>query len=558
MTMAESTSPMMKMLLEDRDKRVPRTMDHSPFTVGRLTDRSLVLDHPFISRSHAQIHFIDGQYLLEDLRSTHGTYLNGRRLDPADGPQTLTPGDKIRFGSSDGPLLRFGKPSRDAASIKDLMGQMQSIAMPSDGSSDLEKLRWFLEAARKLNAVGAVEEVLQSLVEITLDLTRMERGYVFLRDTTTGDLSMSVGLTLSGEKLTNDRGVSQSAIQQATRTAAEFIVTDTLTAEGSRSESMVAGSIRTVICIPLRSRHGDFGTDEDSKSDFGGEILGVLYLDSRLKAGTLNEVDSGLLETIAGEAASLIENASLARAEEAARRYRNELNIAAQIQQGLMTVQIPDIPYASIAARNVPCKDVGGDFFDVLADEDGVSLVITDVSGKGVSAALLASTLQGLVYSQLAARQPLEQVARMVNRFICAKDIGKYATMIVLKLTKNGNLQYINCGHVMPLLVGDGKVEKLSATNLPVGLLPDAEYEAAYLKMPANGRLILVTDGVTEAEDPSGEFFGDDRLEECASRFETVAEMFDSVQRFMNGAPPTDDCTMIELRYSDRRHESRA
>ncbi|WP_263418439.1 SpoIIE family protein phosphatase [Terriglobus albidus] len=557
MTIAESTFVPMKMLLEDRGNRVPRTLDHVPFTIGRLTDRSLVLDHPFISRSHAQINFIDGQYFLEDLRSTHGTYLNGRRLDPMAGPQALNAGDKLRFGSSDGPLLRFGKPNRDIASLKDLMGQMQSIAMPSEGS-DLEKLRWFLEAARKLNAVGAVQEVLQSLVEITLDLTQMERGYVYLRDTATGEMSMAVGLTLAGEKLADDRGVAQSAIQQATRTAAEYIVTDTLSLDGGLSDSMVAGSIRTVICIPLRSRHGDFGSDEDSKPEFGGEILGVLYLDSRLKAGTLNEVDSGLLETIAGEAASLIENASLARAEEAARRYREELNIAAQIQQGLMTVQIPDIPYARINARNVPCKDVGGDFFDVVVDEDGVSLVITDVSGKGVSAALLASTLQGLVYSQLAARQPLEQVARMCNRFICAKDIGKYATMIVLKLTKSGNLQYINCGHVMPLLVGDGAVEKLTATNLPVGLLPDAEYETAYLKMPQNSRLILVTDGVTEAENPEGEFFGDDRLEGAASQFESMTEMFDSVQRFMNGAPPTDDCTMIELRYHDRRGETRS
>ncbi|WP_263409050.1 SpoIIE family protein phosphatase [Terriglobus tenax] len=557
MTMAESTFAPMKMLLEDRGNRFPRTLDSVPFTIGRLNDRSLVLDHPFISRAHAQIHHQNGQYLLEDLRSTHGTYLNGRRLDAMAGPQVLSPGDKIRFGSSDGPLLRFGKPARDTASLKDLMGQMQSIAMPSEGS-DLEKLRWFLEAARKLNAVGAVEEVLKSLVEITLDLTKMERGFVYLRDTDTSELTMAVGLSLAGETLPDARDVSQSAIQQATRSAAEYIITDTLSAEGSLSDSMVAGSIRTVICIPLRSRHSDFGGDDDSKSEFGGEILGVLYLDSRLKAGTLNEVDSGLLETIAGEAASLIENASLARADEAARRYREELNIAAHIQQGLMTVQIPDIPYARINARNVPCKDVGGDFFDVLVDEDGVSLVITDVSGKGVSAALLASTLQGLVYSQLAARQPLEQVARMCNRFICAKDIGKYATMIVLKLSKNGNLQYINCGHVMPLLVGDGKVEKLTATNLPVGLLPDADYDAAYLKMPQNSRLILVTDGVTEAEDPDGEFFGDDRLEEAASQFDSVAEMFDSVQRFMNGAPPTDDCTMIELRYHDRRTEPRA
>ena len=541
---APTAVPSTPLVFEDASGVHAETISRSPFNIGRLADRDMVLTHPYVSREHCAIVFEHGTFYLLDLGSRHGTFLNGKQLQPEHaGRRALSTGDEIRLGSVQGPRLLFGvKAGQDKGNIKALIGRFQSLSEPNAENSDLEKLRWFLEAARKLNTTGAVEQILASLVETTLQLTKVERGFVFLKDDN-GDLQFVAGRNQHGEPLADDTTISRSAMQQATRTAAEFIVTDTLTAESNnRTESMVAQSIRTVICIPLRTRR-------NVTESTIGEILGVLYLDSRLASGTLTQVDSDLLETIATEAAALVENASLAKSEEASRRYREELNIAAEIQQGLMAVQIPEIPYARITARNIPCKDVGGDFYDVVVDEDGVTIVITDVSGKGVSAALLASTLQGMIYSQMVARAPLEQIARTVNKFICAKDVGKYATMIVLKLTRSGNLQYINCGHVQPLLVKGNVVETLTTSNMPVGLIAEAPYEAGYLKMPEGGRLILVTDGVTEAENPEGEFFGDERLIKAAGSSPTMEDIFTSVQLFANGAPANDDCTMMELRF---------
>src|ERR1035438_7873672 len=127
---------------------------------------------------------------------------------------------------------------------------------------------------------------------------------------------------------------------------------------------MVAQSIRTVICIPLRTRRSDAGRPAFAPAigsgSARGEILGVLYLDSRLNPGKLTQVDNDLLKTIATEAAALLDNAQLAIAEEHARRYREELNIAASIQQNLMTVKIPALSYAQISARSIPCKEIGG------------------------------------------------------------------------------------------------------------------------------------------------------------------------------------------------------
>lgn len=109
---------------------------------------------------------------------------------------------------------------------------------------------------------------------------------------------------------------------------------------------------------------------------------------------------------------------AIVEAEDSARRYEHELSIAFSIQQRLSTVKLPDLDYAKIAAVTRASRDVGGDFFDVVKTEDGLVIVLADISGKGISAALLASTLQGMIYGLLTSRMPLIQIATTVNRFV--------------------------------------------------------------------------------------------------------------------------------------------
>jgi serine phosphatase RsbU (regulator of sigma subunit) len=275
----------------------------------------------------------------------------------------------------------------------------------------------------------------------------------------------------------------------------------------------------------------------------------VLYLDSRLQPGKLSQVDNDLLETIATEAAALVENAFLAQAEEASRRYREELNIAAAIQQGLMEFAIPNLPYAKVHARSVACKDVGGDFYDVIATPDGLYIVIADISGKGVSAAILASTLQGLLYGLLLAGQPLGDIADVANRYICEKNVQKYATMILVKLDPDGTFEYVNCGHVQPLLANGEGVKRLENANMVVGLIEEATYTSDRLQLKPGDRIVLATDGVTEAEGSDGEFFGEERLE-IAVEGANIEGVLGKVETFMAGTPPNDDFTMLEVLYS--------
>jgi serine phosphatase RsbU (regulator of sigma subunit) len=259
-------------------------------------------------------------------------------------------------------------------------------------------------------------------------------------------------------------------------------------------------------------------------------------------------VDHELLRTIAREAAALVDNAQLAAQEEEARQHRKELQIAAGIQQGLMAVRIPALNFAEIHAYNAACSAVGGDFFDVVPVGGTVSIALVDVSGKGISAAILASTLQGMLYVQLQSGRPLEAIASATNQYLCNKNVGKYATMVLLRLHEDGRLDYINCGHIQPRLCSDTGVARLQAGNLPVGLLSEASYAAETLALRPGSRVILVSDGVTEAEDAQGNCFGEEGLD-SASVHPTLENMRQRVADFCGDQPATDDCTIVQVTY---------
>ena len=415
--------------------------------------------------------------------------------------------------------------------------------------SDLEMLNVFLEAARKLNTSGVLDDVLNALLEAALRLTRAERGFVFLRHPD-GELRLAAGRDKNGTSINDDSTISRSILRDAALSASEFLVTDTDdTGKLAGREGVVAHNLHSVICIPLRKTVIQEKVKDDTKSGDTTDVQGVLYLDAHFLSGKLSSVSHDILRTIANGAATLVENAALVQAEDAAKRYRQELAIASEIQQRLMTVTVPEVPFAKVNAVSYPCKDIGGDFFDLVYTDKGLSLIVADVSGKGVSAAVVASILQGMLYSQLARDSSLSEMIAAVNRFLCEKVAGqKYATLVIARLSSNGDLEMINCGHVPPLLVSEGKTIKVEEGNLPVGLVAVAEFKELRMKLKSGDRLLLVTDGVTgKPKDASGEFFGTDRLEECSPQGLTCIEQ--AVTEFRGNTPLTDDFTITEMIY---------
>jgi sigma-B regulation protein RsbU (phosphoserine phosphatase) len=524
-------------------------LNRTPFSVGRKVDKDLVIADPRVSRDHALIVLEDNGFFLVDQGSKHGTYVNGERIQR----QKLERNDRLEFGARDSAYAIFNPAHGTSNTARDFLSQISGIQLSQD-STDLEKLTLFLEAARKLNTAGVLDEILMTMLEVTLRLTRAERGYVFLKDDD-GKLRLAAGRNNKNESLLDDKTISHSALDESLRSNSEFLLTDT----GSSSDladrqSIVAYDLRTVICIPLRKRQVQATREQQTPAPnaASSEVTGVLYVDSRFASREFSAVGHDILRAIATEAGSLIENARLVQAEEESRRYQQELTIAASIQQRLMQVKIPEVPFAKLRGKNLSCKEIGGDFFDAVNTKEGLAVVLADVSGKGVSAALLASTLQGMIYSHLSSGMPLLEVVAAVNHFFTEKLVGeKYATVLLARLRRDGDLEYVNCGHVQPLLICGGEVMRPPHGNVPVGLLADATFESARCQLNSGDRFILVTDGVTEAENAMGDFFEDSRLEAAAAKTPTLEGIFSAVSEFCAGNPLSDDCTVVEIVYAN-------
>jgi serine phosphatase RsbU (regulator of sigma subunit) len=526
-------------------------LNRTPFNVGRKVDKDLVIADPRVSRDHAQIMQEGQDFILVDLGSKHGTFVNGERIQR----QKLERGDRLEFGARDSAYILFNPAHATSNTAREFLSQISGIQIKQE-ATDLEKLTLFLEAARKLNTAGVLDEILMTMLDVTLQLTRAERGYVFLKDEE-GKLRLAAGRNSKKEPLLDDKTISHSILAESMRSNSEFLLTDTSQSlDLAGRQSIVAYDLRTVVCIPLRKMQvqatRDAQTPAPGSVTPAAEAMGVLYVDSRFASRDISGVGQDILHVIATEAASLIENARLVQAEEESRRYQQELSIAASIQQRLMQVKIPEVPFARLRGKNLSCKEIGGDFFDAVNTKEGLAVVLADVSGKGVSAALLASTLQGMIYSHLSSGMPLLEVVSAVNRFFTEKLVGeKYATVLLVRLRRDGELEYVNCGHVPPLLVCGDEVMRPPHGNVPVGLLPDATFESATCQMKSGDRFILVTDGVTEAENALGDFFEDSRLEIAAVKAPTLEGIFSAVSEFCAGNPLSDDCTVVELCYNN-------
>ena len=522
-------------------------LNRTPFTVGRKVDKDLVIADPRVSRDHAQIMQQGLEFFIEDLGSKHGTFVNGERIQR----QKLERGDRLEFGARDSAYVLFNPANQTSNTAREFLSQISVIGGIKTETSELETLRLFLEAARKLNTAGVLEEILITMLDVTLQLTRAERAYVFLKDDE-GNLVLKAGRNSKKEPLLDDKTISHSILEESMRSNSEFLLTDTSQSlDLSGRQSIVAYDLRTVVCIPLRKLQVQSTRDVQTAAASAAQAMGVLYVDSRFASRDISGVSHEILHAIATEAASLIENARLVQAEEEARRYQQELSIAASIQQRLMQVKIPEVPFAKIRPRNLQCKEIGGDFYDAVNTKEGLAVVLADVSGKGVSAALMASSLQAMIYSHLIAGLSLTEVVVAVNRFFAEKMGGeRYATLLLVRLRRDGELEYVNCGHVPPLLVCRGEVIRPPHGNVPVGLLSDASFESSTCQMKSGDRFILVTDGVTEAENAMGDFFEDSRLEAAAAKSPTLEGIFSAVTEFCAGNPLSDDCTVVELCYT--------
>src|SRR6266567_85871 len=517
-------------------------LERASTSIGRSLDQDLVLAESYVSRHHASIHRVNSHYELVDEKSSHGTYLNGARVNSV----RLNSGDILQFGSPTAPAYRFqNQPITKAAPTESLTVSLlrafssfaPALKEEHSGAHQMEQLSFLINSARRLNAVGAIDDILRVLLESCIKLTGVERGFVFLCEN--GEMHLALGLRGDGGAVQEDSTISRRAMQKAVESESRFWVSDTLADDSTSAwASVVANSIRAIYCIPLRKH---------TPASQPNRLLGLLYLDSQIGPGHLTEIDHQVLEMVSVEAATLLENALMAQAELKARLASEELAVAARIHANLMSIKLPTVSFASLEARTLPCRAIGGDFFDAVAVDNCICAVVADVSGKGVAASIVAATLQGIIHAQLLARQELCELAAVVNQFLCDRGVGKYATMILLKIWPGGKVEYLNCGHIPPVVVTPSGTSRLEDSNLVVGLIPGIQYKPGFCALSPGDRILLFTDGITEAENPRGEQFGETELESILHR--GLDQILHRLSKFQGQQESQDDCTLCELIY---------
>ena len=503
----------------------------TPFRIGRQAGNELTLRDSRISRQQAQILAVNGTYVLEDMGSRHGTYVNGEKTLKHE----LQPKDRVDFGMADSYKLLF---LGEGATIEELVERVEAPAPQHAGSRELYHLGVLLEVARTLGTGLSLEDVLTAVVDAAIQVTRTERGVLLLANEQQ-ELQMIVARDAQRGTLRPDQlQVSQSVVKRVAQTRRELIVSDTGEDGGmSQQESVARLELHTVIAIPV-DKLPVIETLDATISTRQGELLGVLYLDSHVPSSAFSDLDREVLRTLAREAATVVENARLFASSRAKQRLDHEIEIASQIQKQLLPKALPNLPDVAVAGSTLSCHSVGGDCFDVIGLGGGRhGFFVGDVSGKGISAALLATLLQGVFFTTAAMDISLPGVFSRVNQYLCERSgEDRYATVFYGILDKMGRFEYVNAGHVPPLLKRKaGGLEGLGSANFPVGMFQEAEYQSARVQVEPGDFLVIYTDGVSEACNTQNELFEESRLRKIIEDFsgETVTQLGDAIREGM-------------------------
>lgn len=522
-----------------------------PFHIGRHADNHLVLRDNRASRNHARITLEAGEYYVEDLRSSHGVFVNGARV----ARQKLYAADRIEFGFPDSYNLIF---TFDEDEIHRILDQFSTTGKSASapGAANLAKLRALVEVARALQNSLSTEDVLAAVVDAALAITGFERGYLLLNRE---GLEVNVARDRYTGRIGKDTlDVPLDDLRDALMHRRELLsmTFDPQSAELS-NRTLEGEDLRSVVCIPLvRVRAGT--TEETCMITSKSDTVGVIYLDSRQTAVDLSSGNRELLQTLALEASTVLENARLLEEERVKQRMEEELAIAREIQSSLLPRKLPSNGWFRAAGSSIPSHAVGGDCFDLRQTAtDRWAAVVTDVSGKGVSSALLAALLQGSFLTGSHDPADIAQNMSRINQFLYERTEGeKYATVFYCVLDRSGQMVWTNAGHVKPYLVRpSGEMREFDTTGMPLGMLDIAEFGVETAQLEPGDKVVAFSDGLTEAQDAKGGFFDNRRLKDLlrthapASAAELHAALMGDIERFTGGAVQSDDITALVLEY---------
>lgn len=530
----------------EREVEISRT----PFNLGRQGDNDLVLLDNRISRRHARIVREGESYRIEDADSRHGTFINGERVTS----RVLKAGDQISLGVSDAYRLTF---VMEEPVLPDLLEQIGKVSDRRGGQ--LQHLGLLLQVAQVLHRAPALEEVLTTVLDSAMRVTEAERGLLFVT-TDENELRLRLARDRDGGFLPLDSVTySQAIVDRVVRLRREEIsFEDDSSGRSPQETSVLPATARGVLALPLQKLPVT-DSSGDTMRQVLPQLMGVLYLEARLQAASVSGLDREVLQTLAVEGATVIENARLLRRAREQERANHEMGLASGIQQSLLPRSLPQTAQFQLHAVTRPAQTVGGDYYDVVTLPQGrYGLTVADVSGKGLPAAMMSVMLQGAFDAVAAGDPDLGELFKRVNDFICDRTPPEmYATVFYGILDPSGRFDFVNAAHPAPMLLrASGEVNLLGAPNFPMGMFPNVKFNQESTMLAPGDEVVIFSDGITEAQNTAHDFFGEARLkallEGCTGLpvTEVCSQMVQAVENFAGLAPQADDMTIVLVRFN--------
>ena len=328
---------------------------------------------------------------------------------------------------------------------------------------------------------------------------------------------------------------------------------DTLDGLDEEDRALVVGRLGVELVIPLRWR---------------GETVGGLLLGEKITGTGYTSEDVTLLSALAGQMSVSLQNALLVQDRVGVVRLEEELRLARQIQRSFLVSDFPEMARFEVHAMNIPSKEVGGDLYDLVPMSDGgMVLAVADVAGKGVPAALLSSMLQAALRTQAVSIASVAEILRNINALVYrGTAVHQFATFFIARVLGDGRMIFSNAGHNYPMLVSrDGCERLLERGGLVLGVMDSPVYDEDTVQLQAGDRVVLYTDGISEAVNPAGELFGEERLYDVIralpldlSARQAADRIFAALQAFLDGEEPRDDITLMVLRVLEPKPASLA
>lgn len=416
---------------------------------------------------------------------------------------------------------------------------------PMENKLTPEHLLTLYQISGEINSTLDFDEALDRAIDGLMKVTKAQRGFLMIADHDAGTLDVHVARGIDGETIEKE-GYSTTIVNEVVSTEKALLTNNAqFDTRFNAGESIILRGLRAILCAPMMVQD---------------RLVGVVYVDTSMKSGAFRPSDLALLDAACGIAARAIENARLFKVAVEKGRLERELQMASEIQRNLLPSALPSTSVYDIAPYWVAAREVAGDFYDAFTLKDGrFATVIADVSDKGAPAALFMAVARTLIRSSAySGSSPVDTMWHTNDLLVPdAEESGMFVTVFYSEFHPEGKCINVNGGHNPPALfhAATREVEYMPTGGRALGWFPGNPFEATHVQLQKGDVIVYYTDGLTEAENPAGEAYGEDRLATAIKEVagESALAIRDYILKhvdvFCDGNPPFDDITMLVVKY---------